>query len=103
MTPRRFFCQHQGAGLIHLHGKRVKTADTGTVEQAVYDARKKAKLGPEKIGIPKDDKRPPARANRAGTRGFRAPEVLLKCPDQTFGTSASLLSNENQDMERADD
>lgn len=23
------------------------------------------------------------RANRAGTRGFRAPEVLLKCPDQT--------------------
>lgn len=25
------------------------------------------------------------RANRAGTRGFRAPEVLLKCPDQTVG------------------
>ncbi|KWU45639.1 kinase-like protein [Rhodotorula sp. JG-1b] len=26
---------------------------------------------------------PSVRANRAGTRGFRAPEVLLKCPDQT--------------------
>jgi len=29
--------------------------------------------------------RPSVRANRAGTRGFRAPEVLLKCPDQTVG------------------
>jgi len=28
---------------------------------------------------------PGVRANRAGTRGFRAPEVLLKCPDQTVG------------------
>jgi cell division control protein 7 len=26
---------------------------------------------------------PSVRANRAGTRGFRAPEVLLKCQDQT--------------------
>lgn len=29
--------------------------------------------------------RPAMKANRAGTRGFRAPEVLLKCPDQTVG------------------
>ncbi|KZV75380.1 kinase-like protein [Peniophora sp. CONT] len=28
-------------------------------------------------------RRPHSRANRAGTRGFRAPEVLLKCGDQT--------------------
>lgn len=28
---------------------------------------------------------PSVRANRAGTRGFRAPEVLFKCPDQTVG------------------
>lgn len=27
--------------------------------------------------------RPPLRANRAGTRGFRAPEVLFKLKDQT--------------------
>ena len=32
---------------------------------------------------PKQDQRPSRRANRAGTRGFRAPEVLLKCTSQT--------------------
>lgn len=30
----------------------------------------------------KDEQRPGKRANRAGTRGFRAPEVLLKCDSQ---------------------
>lgn len=35
------------------------------------------------IGYIKNDSRPARRANRAGTRGFRAPEVLLKCPQQT--------------------
>lgn len=35
------------------------------------------------VGYPKQDARPPRRANRAGTRGFRAPEVLLKCSAQT--------------------
>lgn len=34
-------------------------------------------------GYPKDDRRPSLRANRAGTRGFRAPEVLFKCTAQT--------------------
>lgn len=34
-------------------------------------------------GYPKQDSRPSRRANRAGTRGFRAPEVLLKCTAQT--------------------
>lgn len=33
--------------------------------------------------FPKNDSRPTRRANRAGTRGFRAPEVLLKCTAQT--------------------
>lgn len=33
-------------------------------------------------GFRKEDKRPVRRANRAGTRGFRPPEVLLKCPVQ---------------------
>lgn len=32
---------------------------------------------------PKEDTRHSRRANRAGTRGFRAPEVLLKCTAQT--------------------
>ena len=30
-----------------------------------------------------NDNRPPRRANRAGTRGFRAPEVLFKCTSQS--------------------
>ncbi|KAL8840566.1 MAG: hypothetical protein Q9170_001252 [Blastenia crenularia] len=34
-------------------------------------------------GFPKNDQRPSRRANRAGTRGFRAPEVLFKCTAQT--------------------
>ena len=34
-------------------------------------------------GYPKNDSRPSRRANRAGTRGFRAPEVLFKCTEQT--------------------
>ncbi|KAI1324195.1 kinase-like protein [Xylariaceae sp. FL0255] len=38
--------------------------------------------GPQ-IGYPKSDTRPSRRANRAGTRGFRAPEVLFKCTEQT--------------------
>jgi cell division control protein 7 len=35
------------------------------------------------VGYPKHDSRPSRRANRAGTRGFRAPEVLFKCTSQT--------------------
>ncbi|KAG0136055.1 kinase-like domain-containing protein [Tuber indicum] len=35
------------------------------------------------IGYPKHETRPSRRANRAGTRGFRAPEVLFKCTNQT--------------------
>lgn len=35
------------------------------------------------LGHPKNDNRPSRRANRAGTRGFRAPEVLFKCTAQT--------------------
>jgi cell division control protein 7 len=34
-------------------------------------------------GYPANDQRSSRRANRAGTRGFRAPEVLLKCTAQT--------------------
>ncbi|KAJ2619418.1 Cell division control protein 7 [Coemansia sp. RSA 1358] len=34
-------------------------------------------------GVPRKDTRPGLRANRAGTRGFRAPEVLFKVPQQS--------------------
>jgi cell division control protein 7 len=39
-------------------------------------------LGPSN-GYPKNETRPSRRANRAGTRGFRAPEVLFKCTEQS--------------------
>lgn len=38
---------------------------------------------PQQRGYRKEDSRPGRRANRAGTRGFRAPEVLFKCTSQT--------------------
>ncbi|KAJ2904996.1 cell cycle protein [Zalerion maritima] len=40
------------------------------------------KTGPHR-GYPRNDTRPSRRANRAGTRGFRAPEVLFKCTAQS--------------------
>ena len=46
-------------------------------------AVKKLAAMPRKGGYPRDDTRPSRRANRAGTRGFRAPEVLFKCTEQT--------------------
>ncbi|WOO79374.1 Cell cycle serine/threonine-protein kinase hsk1 [Vanrija pseudolonga] len=81
--PRRPTCQHEPATRASLHGTRTKTNDTPTVEQAVYDARKRAKAGEGRIGFRQEDARPSIKTNRAGTRGFRAPEVLLKCPNQT--------------------
>ncbi|WRT70669.1 uncharacterized protein IL334_007667 [Kwoniella shivajii] len=81
--PRKPTCQHSPATPLALHGSRIKTSETPVVEQAVYDARKKTKQGEGRVGFPHEDKRPSIKTNRAGTRGFRAPEVLLKCPDQT--------------------
>ena len=42
-----------------------------------------AAKNPSAAAYPKNDTRPSRRANRAGTRGFRAPEVLFKCTQQT--------------------
>ncbi|WWC72543.1 uncharacterized protein I206_106505 [Kwoniella pini CBS 10737] len=81
--PRRPTCQHAPGTLVSLQGSKVKTSETSIVEQAVYDARKRSRQGEGRIGFPHEDKRPAIKTNRAGTRGFRAPEVLLKCPDQT--------------------
>ena len=47
------------------------------IANSYYQTREKI------IGNPKGDTRPSLRANRAGTRGFRAPEVLFKCTAQT--------------------
>ena len=42
--------------------------------------------------------RPSLRANRAGTRGFRAPEVLFKIPHQTTGNSFPKTKTQAIDM-----
>ncbi|KAI9836157.1 MAG: hypothetical protein M1837_003445 [Sclerophora amabilis] len=50
--------------------------------QAIID-RSRAVQQPSSAGYVKNDSRSSRRANRAGTRGFRAPEVLFKCTSQT--------------------
>lgn len=51
--------------------------------------RRKGLHPPKKCNFPKgyikNDQRPSIRVNRAGTRGFRAPEVLFKVHRQTIG------------------
>lgn len=51
---------------------------------------------------PEYEKRGQIRANRAGTRGFRAPEVLLKCPDQTVGECRGIDSTASSSCASAD-
>ncbi|KAK4097047.1 kinase-like protein [Parathielavia hyrcaniae] len=78
--------------------RRGVLVDFGLAEREGYDCKpcmchddreaRKAKLRPlvsgdEKGGYLREDTRPSRRANRAGTRGFRAPEVLFKCTEQT--------------------
>lgn len=49
-------------------------------KQVALLKEKLAKLPP---GVVVNDNRPSMKASRAGTRGFRAPEVLFKCSHQT--------------------
>lgn len=54
-----------------------------TFEKGLSKRLKIENNGFPKNGYLKDDQRPGRRANRAGTRGFRAPEVLFKCTNQS--------------------
>lgn len=56
--------------------------DTGSRRRSRLESSWAATNAPPQ-GYPKNDTRPSRRANRAGTRGFRAPEVLFKCGNQT--------------------
>ncbi|RDB20032.1 Cell cycle serine/threonine-protein kinase hsk1 [Hypsizygus marmoreus] len=77
-------CLHTSATREHPHGTSKKNAiSIEEIKAGQLDARNKSKSAPEKVGYPEKDNRPVSKANRAGTRGFRAPEVLLKCGDQT--------------------
>lgn len=52
-------------------------------QNSVWAQQQQATPAQPQAGYPKQDTRPSRRANRAGTRGFRAPEVLFKCTEQT--------------------
>ncbi|CAK7270410.1 Cell division control protein 7 [Sporothrix epigloea] len=71
-------------GLAEREGSESKPCLCHEVE-SVRKARLRAAYMPYAAhnGYPKSDTRPARRANRAGTRGFRAPEVLFKCTEQT--------------------
>ncbi|GLB34222.1 putative kinase-like protein [Lyophyllum shimeji] len=76
-------CFHTPATPEHPHGKVHRNLSTRDIKAAQQAAKDKSKLPAERIGYPDKDTRPVTKANRAGTRGFRAPEVLLKCGEQT--------------------
>lgn len=71
-------------GLAEREGSDTKPCLCHEVE-SVRKSRIRAAYVPNAAhnGYPKSDTRPSRRANRAGTRGFRAPEVLFKCTEQT--------------------
>ncbi|KAJ7169725.1 kinase-like protein [Mycena filopes] len=78
-------CYHTAATSEHPHGRVVSRNeyDPEQTKKKQKEARAKSGWPSEKVGYPANDSRPISKANRAGTRGFRAPEVLLKCSEQT--------------------
>ncbi|KAI0787241.1 kinase-like domain-containing protein, partial [Irpex lacteus] len=80
-------CLHTAPTETSPHGRLYTSGEanitSAEIKQAQREARYKSSLPSDKVGYPEQDKRPPSKANRAGTRGFRAPEVLLKCGLQT--------------------
>ncbi|KAL0949211.1 hypothetical protein HGRIS_009290 [Hohenbuehelia grisea] len=78
-------CLHTPPSKGEPHGRvRLRTEyDIEHVKRMQREARTKSGMASERVGYPDKDTRPHSKANRAGTRGFRAPEVLLKCNDQT--------------------
>ncbi|KAF8165844.1 kinase-like domain-containing protein [Crassisporium funariophilum] len=78
-------CYHTSASAQDPHGKNriLNEYETLEVKKAQREARAKSAMPAEKVGYPENDRRVASKANRAGTRGFRAPEVLLKCGAQT--------------------
>ncbi|KAJ2931030.1 hypothetical protein H1R20_g6060, partial [Candolleomyces eurysporus] len=83
-VPSSGACLHTTGGtLAHPHGEYLLKNEYSVemVQMKQAEARKKCKELPERVGYPDKDPRVPMKANRAGTRGFRAPEVLLKSVD----------------------
>ncbi|KAG7097514.1 hypothetical protein E1B28_004857 [Marasmius oreades] len=85
LNPHHNPCLHTPSTTEHPHGKIKdrKDYDAEHCKRMSKEAKHKSTLNSEKVGYLEKDPRPVSKANRAGTRGFRAPEVLLKCGDQT--------------------
>ncbi|KAF5387874.1 hypothetical protein D9615_000835 [Tricholomella constricta] len=77
-------CFHTPPSTEHPHGQVTKNAfPSRDIKAAQQAAKEKSRLPSERVGYLEKDTRPVTKANRAGTRGFRAPEVLLKCGEQS--------------------
>ncbi|KAI9508140.1 kinase-like protein [Russula earlei] len=78
-------CLHTGPTREHAHGRIRRAAEYNSdfVKRKQKDARMRSGWTSDRVGYLEKDTRPQSKANRAGTRGFRAPEVLLKCNEQT--------------------
>ncbi|KAI0320223.1 kinase-like domain-containing protein [Amylostereum chailletii] len=83
--PSHGACLHTAPSRTHPHGRirRQGEIDANYIRTMQKEARLRSTWPSEKVGRPEKDIRPHSKANRAGTRGFRAPEVLLKCGEQT--------------------
>ncbi|PIL37510.1 hypothetical protein GSI_01204 [Ganoderma sinense ZZ0214-1] len=80
-------CLHTTPSKDSPHGKLKSRSefncDIEFIKQMQKEGRMKSGASSERVGYPTKDARPHSKANRAGTRGFRAPEVLLKCGEQS--------------------
>ncbi|KAL4251096.1 hypothetical protein ABKN59_005629 [Abortiporus biennis] len=78
-------CNHTPPTRHAPHGKLRSSEDLDyeMIKTRQRDARLKSSYPSDRVGYPEKDSRPHSKANRAGTRGFRAPEVLLKCGSQS--------------------
>ncbi|KAG8985628.1 hypothetical protein FRB90_004571, partial [Tulasnella sp. 427] len=78
-------CNHTAASKESVHGalKSFSRENVERMKDILAEAREKSKGPSDKVGWLAEETRHNIKANRAGTRGFRAPEVLLKCEDQT--------------------
>lgn len=84
VKPQNFlYNTRQQRGVLVDFGLAEREADPSRLKCPCRDQGITLRETKQLNGYPKNDPRPGRRSNRAGTRGFRAPEVLLKCPDQT--------------------
>ncbi|KAF8213218.1 kinase-like protein [Mycena galopus ATCC 62051] len=80
-------CLHTPATADDPHGRLSSRNEYIDLQDRIKYQQKQARIQSsttsDKVGYLANDNRPPSKANRAGTRGFRAPEVLFKCSEQT--------------------